>query len=208
MRITFNKSLLFLIGILVVVTYAGIFLTAYQLYNTAIEQERKRLVETVQSQARLIEAVAAFDQKYSISSFPGTPEEATLSQIVKAHREYEGFGKTSEFTLAKLVDSQIIFLLRHRNQPLKNIPSPEGGFFLGGELAVPMQKALTGQSGTVVATDYRGATVLAAYEPVSVLNYGIVAKIDMQEIQQPFISAIGFSQLQEFGQSNSAANRT
>ncbi|MCG7927058.1 MAG: hypothetical protein JAY67_16170 [Candidatus Thiodiazotropha taylori] len=122
MRITFNKSLLFLIGILVVVTYAGIFLTAYQLYNTAIEQERERLVETVQSQARLIEAVASFDQKYSIRSFPGTPEEATLSQIVKAHREYEGFGKTSEFTLAKLVDNQIIFLLRHRNQPLKNIP--------------------------------------------------------------------------------------
>ncbi|MEW8351712.1 MAG: EAL domain-containing protein [Candidatus Thiodiazotropha taylori] len=195
MRITFNKSLLFLIGILVAVTYAGIFLTAYQLYNTAIEQERERLVETVQSQARLIEAVAAFDQKYSISSFPGTPEEATLSQIVKAHTEYEGFGKTSEFTLAKRVDSQIIFLLRHRNQPLKNIPSPEGGFFLGGELAVPMQKALTGQSGTVVATDYRGATVLAAYEPVSVLNYGIVAKIDMQEIQQPFISAVGSSVL-------------
>lgn len=193
MRVTFEKSLFLLIGILVVVTYAGIFLTAYQLYTAAIQQQKQQLTETVQSQARLIEAVAAFDRQYVPKTFPGNSEEATLSQIVKAHQEYEGFGKTSEFTLAKLVDNRISFLLRHRNTPLKNTPIPEKGFLIGGDLAVPMQKALAGQSGTIVATDYRGATVLAAYEPVSVLNYGIVAKIDLQEIQQPFITAVWVS---------------
>ena len=37
--------------------------------------------------------------------------------------------------------------------------------------------------------DYRGVTVLAAYEPIMALNLGLVAKIDMDELKQPFITA-------------------
>ncbi len=42
---------------------AGVAITT--LYHTAFKEEQARLVETAQSQARLIEAVARFDQKYS-----------------------------------------------------------------------------------------------------------------------------------------------
>lgn len=70
------------------------------LYHAAFNEEKERLIETAHSQARLIEAVARYDEAHS-SGFPGGSGAATLQQIVNAHREYEGFGNTGEFTLAR-----------------------------------------------------------------------------------------------------------
>ena len=161
---------------------AGI--TIISLYQAAISEQRERLVETAQSQARLIEAVARFDEKYS-KDYPEGPEVATLSQIIDAHEHYAGFGKTGEFTLSKKEGDNIIFLLSHRHFDL-NRPKPVA---FDSELAEPMRRALLGRSGTVVGLDYRGEVVMAAHEPVAELDLGIVAKIDLSEIRAPFLKA-------------------
>jgi PAS domain S-box-containing protein len=153
------------------------------LYQTAFKEKQEDLMETAQSQARLIEAVARFDAKYSTQDVAGGPVEATLSQITEGHKHYKGFGKTGEFTLAQREGNQIVFLLAHRHFDLEN-PRPVP---FDSKLAEPMRQALRGKSGTLVGLDYRGERVLAAYEPVSVLKLGIVAKVDLAEIRAPFI---------------------
>jgi len=164
------------------------------LYRTAFLEETARLVETAQSQARLIEAVGRYDAVHS-TDFPGGSDAATLQQIVDAHLEYEGFGETGEFTLARKEGDLIVFVLKHRHS---RVDQPEPVPF-DSELAEPMRRALSGQSGTVVGLDYRGATVLAAFEPVDLLDLGIVAKIDLEEVRRPFwkagLLAVGFSLL-------------
>lgn len=169
-----------LIMTLVAVAVGAIFLI--QLYRTAFEQQRGRLVEITQSRARLIEAMTRFDEQYSADNVPSGAWAAALSQIEDAHSRFSGFGETGEFTLARREGDQIVFLLSHRHE----LESPQPISFTS-ERAEPMRRALLGQSGTVVGLDYRGATVLAAHEPLAGLELGIVAKIDLAEIRAPFV---------------------
>ena len=175
--------ILILIMALSAVFVAGI--TIFSLYQAAISEEKERLVETAQSQARLIEAVARFDAALAKSGGLENAKAATLSKIIEAHQNYEQSSRTMEFTLAERRGDLIFFLLRHRHGDLKQ---PKGVDFISN-LAEPMRRALSGRSGTLVGVDYRGERVLAAHEPVSELNLGIVSKIDLSEIRTPFVKA-------------------
>ena len=97
-----------------------------------------------------------------------------------------------EFTLAERKDDSISFLLRHRHGGLeKQLDTID----FNSHLAEPMRQALLGRSGTIVGVDYRGELVLAAHEPVSELDSGTVAKVDLSEIRAPFIKAGGIAGL-------------
>lgn len=159
-------------------------LSNYVLYEAIIEDKKADLINIAKSRARVIESVARFDLEQS-SDFPGGHVEATLSQFREAHKNFVGFGKTGEFTLARLDGDQIVFLLRQRHSHFP-IPTP---IPLNTELAEPMRKALNGESGVIIGIDYRGEKVLAAYEPVNVLKLGLVVKMDLAEIHAPFIKA-------------------
>lgn len=176
--------------ILLVIIMAGVAvgvggMMLYALYKASFEQQRERLVEIAHGRAYLIEAIARFDAVYSAEDVPGGAFAATLGQIRDAHKHFEGFGETGEFTMAKREGDQIVFLLSHRHHDFED-PKPLP--FSSG-LAEPMQRALSGESGTVVGPDYRGVRVLAAHEPVEELNVGIVAKIDLAELRAPFVRA-------------------
>ena len=161
-------------------------LTLYFLYTTAFEQTKRNLIETADAQARLIEAVARFDRIYSQDADVQGARGATISQIVDAHQHDNGIGETGEFVLAYLEDDEMIFLLEWRHaaaNEFRRIP------FSGSSLAEPMRRALSGESGTIIAPDYRDVLVLAAYDSVGELDLGIVAKMDLSEIRAPFIEA-------------------
>ena len=180
-----RSRLLLMILIMTGVSLAVIGISITVLYKVAFEQSQGRLVEIARSQARLIEAVARFDKAHTEPDYPGGARAATLNQIIDAHEHFPGFGETGEFTLAQREGDQIVFLLslRHyaQEQP-RPIPFDSG-------YAEPMRRALSGKSGTVIGRDYRGVTVLAAYEPVAELDLGIVAKMDLAEIRKPYVRA-------------------
>ena len=185
-----HKRVILLIVIMAFVSMIIGIITISILYQTAFNEEKARLIETARSQARLIEAIARFDAQYS-KDYPHGSREATLSQIMTAHEHYKGFGKTGEFTLAMKEGDEIVFLLTKR----QNITQNREKISFDSELAEPMRMALSGHSGALVGLDYRGVRVLAAYEPVAELHLGIVAKIDLAEIREPFMKAAAISGL-------------
>ena len=179
-----KKRVLILVLIMAAACVAVAGTTIAILYRTSVEEQGEALVAIAQSRARFIEASAKFDAAFN-RDYPGGWERATLNKIIEAHKQYNGIGKTGEFTLAKLEGNNIVFLLSHRHYDLekpRTVP-------LDSNLAEPMRRALLGHSGKLVGLDYRGETVLAAYEPLAALNWGIVAKIDLAEIRAPFVKA-------------------
>lgn len=174
-----------LILILGTVALAASGVSTALLYRAAFREQQERLVETAQSQARLMEAIARFDVVES-QDYPGGATAATLSQIIEAHERYRrSGGKTGELVLARREGEEMVFLMRHTHDDL---PLPRPVRFDSG-LAEPMRLSLSGRSGVVVGLDYRGRTVLAAHEPVAELDLGIVAKIDLAEVRAPFVRA-------------------
>lgn len=159
------------------------------LYNAAFEEERARLVETAAHQARLMEAIARFDEQTNLINHPEGVAGATLIQMRDAHAHDNGFGRTGELNLAKFENEHVVWLLSHRHHDAFGSQDRHAPVPMGSTYAEPMQRALLGQTGTMIGRDYRGEEVLAAYTPVKGMKFGIVAKIDMAEIHAPYIRA-------------------
>lgn len=176
-----RMSLLIVTMITSCLVIAGV--TIFILYKTAIKEERERLIETTQSQARLIESTARVNAIY-VKNFPKGSNSLTLRQLIDAHNYDTDVGKT-EFVLSKKEGENIVFLFRHRHAGHSR-PNPVP---FESKLAEPMRRALSGQSGSLIGPDYHGQTVLAAYEPLKDLNLGLVAKVDMTAIREPFVKA-------------------
>ncbi len=72
----------------------------YLIYQGGIDRERLRLQDIVQSQARLLEALARFDQVYS--AYPAGPEAGSIAQFIESHRTFapRGMGRSGELVLA------------------------------------------------------------------------------------------------------------
>ena len=154
------------------------------LYQAALTEQRGQLTHLAQSQARHMESMAVH------FSSMGMAEEkvlaASIKQITRTREDMVGFGETGEFLLARRGGGMIVFLLGGGISPDRGKADPVA---FESSHAAPMRRALLGQSGTMIGTDYGGIEVLAAYLPVKNMNLGIVAKVDTAEVRAPFIRA-------------------
>ncbi|TIH12857.1 PAS domain-containing sensor histidine kinase [Marinifilum sp. JC120] len=171
-------SILILIGVSVSVTQS------YMLYRTFLDEQGRRLHELVQSQASLASEFFSHhdeDRLGVIYDF-----DSVIERLAKAQKQFEVESKSGEFTTAIKTDNAINFLVVDGRRVLTGDPLSQLG--LDSNHAIPMQNALAGKTGTIIAKDYRGKIVLAAFTPVKNLkkDIGMVAKIDLSEIQRPF----------------------
>ncbi|GAB0058122.1 Adaptive-response sensory-kinase SasA [Candidatus Magnetaquicoccaceae bacterium FCR-1] len=188
-KIPETARMLLLMGLMAAVGLIMSGIAIVILYDTAFTENGQRLKQAVESYARLIEAIARNEQTHiadhDIPLTSAMLETLVMEQVREAHRHFKGFGETGEFTMGRQEGDNIVFVLRHRHSNQDEpLPVPRNS-----RLAEPMRRALQGESGVMVGLDYRGAPVLAAHEPVAILNMGVVAKIDLDELRRPFIRA-------------------
>lgn len=115
--------------------------------------------------------------------------EVDMNLVNNLLKENTGLGKTGEILIGKLSGSEIVYLnsLKYESGGIL-----EQKILLGGDVGVPIQKAVKGETGSGQLQDYRDKTVIAAWKPVPLLDWGLVAKIDSEEA---FADAFNFKRL-------------
>ena len=90
-----------------------------------------------------------------------------------------GLGATGETVVGRAFKDKTVFLnsLRHSTGQVLSGNEQKGGSML---------RALEKTSGTTLDADYRGAPVLAAWDYLPALDWGIVTKIDTEEVEGQF----------------------
>ncbi len=177
------RPVILLIGVMIVLVAAASSVAVGVLYSAVMEDQRVRLTQVLESEAHLIEETVR--PLTSGRAATRWRETAGLPPLVRSHLEGHHLGETGEFTLARREGDQIVFLHERRFEDAGATSYP-----ITTAMAEPMRRALQGDTGTLVGLDYRGETVLAAYRPLPELGLGLVAKIDIAELREPFATAI------------------
>jgi HAMP domain-containing protein len=109
-----------------------------------------------------------------------------LARVFQVVGETTGLGETGEAVAGRRDGDRVVFTAPTRHDAEAAL---QRSVALGGEPAVPLQQATQGRSGSGRAVDYRGVDVLAAWEPVPSLGWGLVVKIDRAEALSPAVRA-------------------
>ena len=115
--------------------------------------------------------------------------EVKLPQMTNAISNVASLGKTAELAICAplaSVDDMQCFPITVSNTVFKQLSRRIEG------KALPMDYALHGKAGIIIAQDYRREQVVAAYSPVGELGLGMVLKIDQVELYTPIKEQLRF----------------
>ena len=98
---------------------------------------------------------------------------------------YIGLGKSGEMVIAAMDgdDAVVSVPLRHNPQAAFKM-----NIKIGSEDALPIQDAVKGNEGSGISVDYRGKEILSVWKYIPKASWGIVVKIDTEEIFAPAAS--------------------
>lgn len=168
-----SKRLYILIALLTGITLIVSLISTHFIYVASSRATEKSLVNILQIEKSLINSMA--EKSFSQDSIIDALER---NSIIKS------LGHTGEFVIGKSIDkgkSLIIYTGFDRVRRIK---------YSDKALAEPLRMALQTKTGIIKGMDYKGDNVLAAYDHIDKLNWGIVAKINLSEFNAPYVKAI------------------
>ncbi len=122
-----------------------------------------------------------------LNDLEGNPIGVIVAEMITDYffnqiQDSKGLGVTGETLIGKKIGDSVLFLSGLKYD--KNAPLSKRVKF-GDGVALPIQNATNGITGSGMSIDYRGAEVFAAWRPVKTVGWGIVAKINSSEVLKP-----------------------
>jgi len=150
------------------------------LFAAAFAQKKQALLDIVHSQANLLSATAHDGNQ--------------IDNAITAFATLEGLGRSGELSIGRVNGALIERVLLGRRATATDAGS--GGVTVDWhvmsepQLGEAMRRALRGESDVIIAADFRGAEVLAAFTYLPSLGYGLVAKTNIAEMRGPLLTAV------------------
>ena len=104
--------------------------------------------------------------------------------VYKLIQDATGLEKTGETLVVRKEGDHILFLNSLRHDPDAALKRRT---YFGDKTSIPAQESISGRIGSGIVRDYRNEKVLSAWRYIPTLGWGIVAKIDLQEVLAPVI---------------------
>lgn len=101
-----------------------------------------------------------------------------MSPVYKLIQDVSELGNTGEVLIGKKMGGRIVYL-----NPLRHDPDSalKRHILIGENSGLPIQEAALGRKGFGISVDYRGKKVIASWQYIPSLEWGLVAKIDEEE---------------------------
>ncbi len=110
-----------------------------------------------------------------------------LTRFFRLINDSTGLGRSGETVVAKLIDDQVVFMAPTRHDARAVL---ERRIPVGSDRATALQEAARGLRGSGIQNDYRGTLTVGAWEYVPSLGWGLLTKIDYQEVNEG-VSEVG-----------------
>ncbi len=107
-----------------------------------------------------------------------------MEEIYKISNDTTGLRRTGEILIGKLSTSGGSLTLLNRKRDDKNSPLFTTHISINDEIAEDLQKAVQGEDGAGSSLDYRGKKTLSEWKFLPEVRWGLVVKIDQDEINQ------------------------
>jgi PAS domain S-box-containing protein len=163
-----------LIGIMLVVAISVGALAFQAMYRLSMQEREQGLLNLARSCAALLDATVD----------GGSPNDTPVATRLQPLFPLQELGRTGELVITRLHDNAVERLTLRGGAGQMAV---ERNVWSYERLGEPSRAALAGRTGTMVAKDHRGVDVLTAFTRLDRVGFGIVLKVDMDEVRAPML---------------------